>query len=152
MSIAKLKNKYADGAWVKNVKDFFTKINEIIDYINGDNGLGTKKYITLLSQVGTSAPTVESNGSGANTPFINTLGGPVTLGRPNIGRYTLTSTGLFGASAAKCDISISLNAGSGYEFYAGWIDANTIIISTFNSGVFSDDILLMSSIKIEVYP
>jgi len=111
-----------------------------------------KKYYILASQTGTSAPTVESNGSGANTPFVNTLGGSVTLARTNTGRYTLTSAGLFGASASKCDIKISLNSGSGYEFGAEWTSANVISISTFNTGSFSDDILTMSSIKIEVYP
>lgn len=117
------------------------------------NGLASqpKKYVALLSQVSTGAPTVESNGSGANTPFINTLGS-VTLARTNTGRYTLTSAGLFGASLSKCDIKISLNAGSGYEFYAEWTSANVISISTFNAGSFSDDILLNSSVEITVYP
>lgn len=118
------------------------------------NGLASqpKKYVALLSQVGTGAPTVESNGSGANTPFINTLGGSVALARTNTGRYTLTTAGLFGASLSKCDIKISLNAGSGYEFYAEWTSANVISISTFNAGSFSDDILLNSSVEITVYP
>lgn len=130
--------------------------NDLLDYIeeleNKTLVSQSKKYYILSSQSSTNAPTVESNGSGANTPFINTLGGSVALARTNTGRYTLNSSSLFGASASKCDISISLNAGSGYEFYAEWTDASTISISTFNSGSFSDDILTMSSIKIEVYP
>lgn len=152
MSIAKLKNKFFTGAWINDTKQYFFKINEIIDNLNNINTLGYKVYIANLTQTGTDSPTVESNGSGANTPFVNTLGGSVTIARTNIGRYTLTTSSLFGATASKCNIKISLNAGSGYEYFAEWTSANVVSISTFNTGNFSDDVLLNSSIEITIYP
>lgn len=60
MSIDKLKTKFFTGAWLTDVKHYFTKINEIIDYLNGigTSGDGSyKSYVALLTQSGTNAPT-----------------------------------------------------------------------------------------------
>jgi len=152
MNIKKLVSPKTKGINVSNERVEALKINEIIDTLNGTNGLGYKVYIANLTQTGTDSPIVVSNGSGANTPFINTLGGSVTTARTNIGRYTLTTASLFGATASKCNIRISLNAGCDYEFFAEWTSTNVISISTLNACTYSDDILLNSSIEIRVYP
>lgn len=57
MSIDKLKNKFIAGAFIKDVKHFFEKINEIIDWINnGSPNTNYKIYRALLTQSGTNAP------------------------------------------------------------------------------------------------
>ena len=59
MSIDKLKTKFITGAFINDVKHYFSKINEIIDYLNGNGTSGDgsyKVYIALLTQTGTDAP------------------------------------------------------------------------------------------------
>lgn len=85
MSISKLKTKFFTGAFIIDIKHYFTKINEIIDYLNGigKSGSGTyKEYTVLLSQSSTNAPTVKI--------LRNTLGGNVIWSYNSIGTYTAT--------------------------------------------------------------
>lgn len=82
MSIDKLKTKFFTGAWLTDVKHYFTKINEIIDYLNGNGSSGDgsyKSYVVLLNQSGTNAP----------VPKIlqNNLGGTPTFSYLSTGRY-----------------------------------------------------------------
>lgn len=87
MNIDKLKNKFSTGAFVADVKHYFSKINEIIDYLNGNSGEGSYKvYTALLTQSGTNAPVA--------TVLENTLGA-ITLIRGGVGQYILQSSGLF---------------------------------------------------------
>jgi hypothetical protein len=47
MAIEKLKTKFALGSFINNVKTFFEKINEIIQYLN--NGSGTNRIIIEIN-------------------------------------------------------------------------------------------------------
>ena len=53
MSLTKLKTKFANGAWLNNVKEYFTKINEIIDYLN--------RYLTPEDQYQTTIVNISSS-------------------------------------------------------------------------------------------
>ena len=53
MSLTKLKNRFANGAWLNNVKEYFTKINEIIDYLNG-NPIPEDEYQTTIVNISSS--------------------------------------------------------------------------------------------------
>lgn len=82
MAIDKLKNKFSTGAFVADVKHYFSKINEIIDYLNGNGKVGDgsyKEFIGLLSQSGTLDPTI--------TVFKNTLNTTVSPSRNLAGVY-----------------------------------------------------------------
>jgi hypothetical protein len=73
MSIDKLKTVYSTGTFLNNVKTFFSKINEIIDYLNGTSGNGSYKvYTAILTQTGTADPTI--------TVLNNTIGN-ITVSR-----------------------------------------------------------------------
>lgn len=59
MSIDKLKTKFFTGSFINDFKHYFTKINEIIDYLNGEGKSGDgsyKAYTALLTQSSTDAP------------------------------------------------------------------------------------------------
>lgn len=82
MTIDKLKTKFFTGAWLTDVKHYFSKINEIIDYLNGTSGEGSyKSYIALLSQTGTSDPIV--------TILENNIGNIIWT-RSAVGQYDAT--------------------------------------------------------------
>lgn len=69
MSIDKLKTKFTTGAWLTDVKHYFKKINEIIDYIN-TNFLD---YLNNLSILG-------KNRNFINPPTIEAYGDSITVG------------------------------------------------------------------------
>lgn len=84
MAIDKLKTKFFTGAWLTDVKHYFTKINEIIDYLNNLVSYSPpyKVYIALLSQSGTDAPVA--------IILENTLGEEPIWSYSDIGLYLLT--------------------------------------------------------------
>lgn len=89
MSIDKLKTKFTTGAWLPDMKQFFTKTNEIIEHIN-DNPVvpynpGYKIYKALLTQTGTNAPVA--------TILENTLGAVPVWSYSDVGLYLLTLSG-----------------------------------------------------------
>ena len=55
MAIDKLKSRFFTGAWLTDVKQYFSKINEIIDWINnsvtsiGIGGSGTTNYVSKFT-------------------------------------------------------------------------------------------------------
>lgn len=59
MAIDKLKSRFFTGAWLTDVKQYFSKINEIIDWINnsvtsiGIGGSGTTNYVSKFTATGT---------------------------------------------------------------------------------------------------
>ncbi len=82
MIIDKLKTKFANGAWINNIKTFFEKINEIIDYLN-NNPISEpvyKVYSAILNQEDENAPVV-------TTVFENTFGKNPSFLRYGPGRY-----------------------------------------------------------------
>lgn len=110
MAIQKLKTVFSTGAWINSVKTFYTKINEIIDYLNTyeSNIEGSyTEYRALITQSGTSAPVEDDlNGSGTGTAFIDTLGGVWSYN--DVGSYYYTKTGAF-ADAVKIEVVFGSN-------------------------------------------
>lgn len=52
MSIDKLKQKFVTGAFISDVKHYFTKINEIIDWINNNNGSSLTQTLQEVTDAG----------------------------------------------------------------------------------------------------
>lgn len=77
MAIYKLKTRFFTGAWLTDVKHYFTKINEIIDYLNGNGTSGDgsyKEYVAILNWdngLDTAVPTVIKNTLGGDIIFTN---------------------------------------------------------------------------------
>lgn len=87
MSIDKLKTVFSTGAFVNNVKHYFSKINEIIDWINTAGSSSTpnyKIYTALISQSGTDAPTARI--------LQNTLGYIPSFAYYTVGSYGIILT------------------------------------------------------------
>lgn len=140
MAIEKLKTKFVTGAFINDVKHFFKKINEIIDWINNIGSTAVpnyKIYKVLVSQTGTGNPTV--------TVLENTLG-TVTWTRSSAGNYYITSNDLF--TDGKTFIPGNTNAedGSSYSYHSigsggniiGWIsfakeDSGQLLMQTISS-------------------
>lgn len=147
MAIEKLKTKFASGAWINNVKSYFTKINEIIDYINGDNGLGTKRYVALLSQSGTDAPNA--------TILVNTLGVVPVWSYDDVGQYIITAEGKF--TLLKTAVKVSQTDTDGGKRMVYQHDEDSITLFSYDSlGAQNDGELsdgnAYTVIEIEVYP
>jgi len=101
-----------------------------------------KKYVALLTQTGTSAPTA--------TVLENTLGGTVVWTRTSTGEYKGTLTGAFTTNKTFFpQPSISLAS----YILAAVLNTNELTISSRNtSGVSTDALLTNSTIEIRVYP
>lgn len=147
MSIDKLKSKYAVGSWIHNVKSFFDKINEIIDYLNGNGSSGNgsyKVYTAILNQGSTDAPTA--------IVLNNTLG-EVTYSYEDVGIYLINSNGLF--TFNKTWIYLKDNDGNlqGVFVMVGQNDENSINIFSFSDYMVSasNSILNNMSLEIRVY-
>jgi hypothetical protein len=103
-------------------------------------GDGYLKYVALLTQSGTSAPTA--------TVLENTLGGTIVWTRNDVGDYTGTLAGAFSPNKT--------GAFSGFTSGIVYIFRNTSsemrINATDSAGSFSDGILVDTPIEIRVYP
>lgn len=150
MSIDKLKTKFFTGAFITDVKHYFTKINEIIDYLNGNGTSGNgsyKVYSGLITQDGTPG----------NPPTIivlqNTLGN-LTLsysipGAPVDGNYSFFSNGLFIVGKTFLQIGSPNDVTS--SVYINQADINEVSIVTLSSGIPSPGLINNTSIEIRVY-
>lgn len=148
MSIDKLKTKFFTGAWLTDVKHYFSKINEIIDYLNGTSGNGSYKiYSGLITQDGTPG----------NPPTIiileNTLGN-LTLsysvpGAPVDGNYSFFSNGLF--TVGKTFLQIGSPSDVSSSIYMNQANINEISIITLSSGIPSPGLVNNTSVEIRVY-
>lgn len=99
-------------------------------------------YAAVLLQSSTDNP--------VPTESKNDLSGTLTFERQQTGNYTLTSS-LPEFIEGKTQVFIT-GDNTGF-FQAYWIDASTIGIDTQNSaGATSDDKMVFTSFKIEVYP
>lgn len=147
MAIAKLKSVFSTGAWINNVKSFFTKINEIIDYLNGNGITGSgsyKKYVASLNQSSTDAP--------ISTILENTLGN-LTWSYDSVGYYLATLTGAF-VNADKVVIFVShqyfANETGGLiitkEVVADRYDDNSIFVATAQYDVVASGNVLQNSV------
>lgn len=148
MAIDKLKTKFFTGAWLTDVKHYFTKINEIIDYLNGvgTSGDGSYKvYTGTVTQTSTNAPVV--------TVLNNTLGNIVWTYIGD-GAYIGTLPGGF-PDVTKVFVYIQ-----GISDFSGAVSVlyrdttNTVIINTYSdntAGTPANDLLINRSLEIRVY-
>lgn len=101
-----------------------------------------KEYNGLISQTGTSAPTITLMG-------INNIGSIVWT-RSSLGIYTGTLTGAFVTS--KTSVFINNNSSNPNQLIKGArVNANTIQVYTFFSGSPSDGILSLTDLSVKVY-
>lgn len=160
MAIKQLQDKdlsLIPKVWRKKVAE---TINLLIGSANSNTPAGVKTYKALLSQSGTAAPTIESNGSGANTPLENTIGSIVWT-RGDEGYYVGTLAGAFPQDKTFFSIQkqglLATNTLTKSEEVIRWSDVDSIIIITTDGtgGALSgstDSILNFHSVLIEVYP
>jgi len=101
-----------------------------------------KVYAALISQVGTSAPTVKI--------LENTIGSIVWT-RINVGEYNGTLTGVFTANKS----SVSLTSNNQSTSLSGGASASTNFVAIFSqaliTGVLTDGVMLDSYVEIRVY-
>lgn len=111
-----------------------------VKYVDGAELTPYLKYVALLTQSGTSAPTA--------TVLENTLGGTIVWTRNDVGDYTGTLAGAFSPNKT--------GAFSGFTSGIVYIFRNTSsemrINATDSAGSFSDGILVDTPIEIRVYP
>lgn len=103
-----------------------------------------KKYVALLSQTGSNAPTA--------TILENTLGGTITWSRNLSGNYTGTLTGAFTANKTWFHVTASDPAGNAMLADMARVSANTIGLITKNDTLDNVDGWTNISIEIRVYP
>jgi hypothetical protein len=117
---------------------------------NGSSTLswfGAKKYVALLTQTGTSAPTA--------IVLENTLSGTPTLTRTGIGSYELTLNSEFTTDKTWVVGGSADNNAGGGDFATldiRRLNANKITLITYDNFSVSDNMLVSTSIEIRVYP
>lgn len=94
----------------------------------------------LISQSGTSAPTLTVLGIADFTPV---------LARTNVGEYTITLTGEF--LAAKTWYQIGTGVNGGLEAFLRRVDDDELVINTKAASVASDSVLDNTPIEIWIY-
>lgn len=101
-------------------------------------------YTVEISQIGTSAPTV-------NFTLENTIGSIVWT-RNGVGDYTATLTGAFVVGKTWAVITNGYQSNSSYQkIEIEKQDANTLNIYTYNGNTNTDGILLNANLEIRVY-
>jgi hypothetical protein len=125
-------NRVATTAWVKQQS------------AGGDVGGSVyNRYVALISQSGTNAPTVSI--------LENTLGGSITWARTATGTYTGILSGAFAANLTWFSTTNSANSGSVARIDFRRINNNTVQLQTFNSSNRLEDVFTNISIEVRVY-
>jgi len=119
--------------------------------IKAKNNTTYKKYVALLTQIGNAAPSIVSNGTGANTPLENTLGGTIVWARTGAGAYTGTLVGAF--TADKTFLFPSQSQTNDTFVTMSRASADVVNLSTLNAAqtVLGDSKLNTTPIEIRVY-
>ena len=104
-------------------------------------GASYLKYVALLTQTGTDAPTA--------IVLENTLGGTVVWTRSEVGVYAGTLSGVF--TENKTAIFLGAAVGNIIQ-YGFWDSTNYILLLTMEGGVAADEKLYLTPIEIRVYP
>ena len=147
MAIDKLKLKFFTGAWLTDVKHYFTKINEIIDWINNIGTPSYKVYTALLTQTGADAP--------IPTILQNTLGADITWSYAGQGTYNGTLSGVFIEDKTFLTINKTRQGGRQFSLYRNDDNEIEVVTEIFDglTPIFTatDDILVKTSIEIRVY-
>lgn len=106
--------------------------------------LGYKSFAFQITQVGTSAPTLNI--------LMNDLSISPIINYDNIGRYSLDLTGAGASSSSKICVLNSIDLVNGGKNGYNAPDATTVNLETFdNSNAYSDDIYLDTFIEIRIY-
>lgn len=149
MSIDKLKTKFITGAFINDVKHYFPKINEIIDYLNS-NPITTYTppyvaYVGLLTHT-TGNPSVHE--------VYSTIGS-LTFAKDSAGYYKCDLTSVFaslGVNYENVYITITDNQDSSTRIIKCKLRTDSVLeIRTWNSGSLDDGLLTNTPIKIEIY-
>lgn len=134
-------DKFCKGA----INPFGNLLNSFLTSLLANVG-DANVYRVTWSQLTTAAPTVV-------TTFANTLGATPTLARTSAGVYTITATGLMGASANKLfatPIAYIDNANTLTLVNFTWTSANVITVTaTGNTGTAKD--ILNPSLDLEFF-
>ena len=131
-----------DGTELVELEQGGTSVKCTTQDIADLGGGGYLKYVALLSQSGTSAPTA--------TVLENTLGGTVVWSYNGNGSYDATLTAAF--TADKTVVFIG-GPGSSTGFHTAYRDDdNMVTVQTFDSGSPANDMLAETPIEIRVYP
>lgn len=103
-----------------------------------------KVYIALLTQSGTSDPTV--------TVVLNTLGSTPAITRDDVGSYFITAAGKFTTDKTICEIDYFLHDPFG-KLTINRATSDICVVKSYDSSdTASDDMLLNNWVKITVYP
>lgn len=119
----------------------FPNSNGVVALTSDIPSYGVKRYKALISQTGTSAPTV--------TILENTLG-TVTYSYASVGSYTANSSGLF--TSGKTFLMMNPAYGNGNVNAVKYNSSNVLDIKSNNGLTPTDGLLSNESILIEVYP
>lgn len=103
-----------------------------------------KMYVALLTQSGTSDPTV--------TVILNTLGSTPTVTRDDVGNYFITATGKFVEDKTVCEIDHYTDT-TFAKLTINRSNADICRVASYDPAEApSDDILLNNWVRITVYP
>lgn len=107
-------------------------------------GPNIKKYIALLTQTGTSAPTA--------VVLENTLGATPTFSRTGTGAYNIITSGLFALNKTVAVASSYTQSGAMRVLSVNHANVNTVELQTLNMAGSAVDINATIPITIIVYP
>lgn len=105
-----------------------------------------KSYVAIISQTGTSAPTVD-------TLLENTIGAAVTFGYSAVGEYTINTTGN-SFTTNKTSISVTPGRKTTSNVFLGTTIANTQIINLYSqntAGSPTNGLISQVLVEIRVY-
>lgn len=115
------------------------------DFYNGTSWVNApyKKYVALISQTGTDAPTVDQ-------VFENTLGITPVFSYSGVGSYVITGTGVFDVTKNWYVIQNNTYDNSLFQLQSDTSDI--IYMYTQAGGVFANSVLSKTPIEIRIYP
>lgn len=102
-----------------------------------------KEYIALLTQSGTSAPTV--------TVLRNTFGANIVWTYTSVGVYAATLAGAFTQDKTACSVQFSGSDGTNTVLGIGWATVNFVSLGTGLNGVLTNGLLNRSRVSISVF-
>lgn len=136
-------NAYGSGTFTGTAA-YDLKVDASGNIIETASGVSYKKYVALISQTGTSNPTV--------TVLENTLSGAISWARTATGTYVGTLTGEFGVSQTWCNSSVSDQSGTASVVTLSRTNDNAVTLRTLDNTFAVQDVFTNLSIEIRVYP
>ena len=147
MSIDKLKQKFSTGAFVSDVKHYFSKINEIIDSLNSLVASSTPNYKIFKGLI-----TSPGDGSLTITELENTFGVTISaVASLGDGVWSITaSSPIFIQNKTYYSLTNQYYDGSTFVSI-NYATDSTLIVTSQTGGIGSDGIFLYTPIEIIVY-